>query len=248
VFFADVGHLNTQNPPEQWQAINDAGNAFLDRVFAGDGAGEDRVLAFRTHCVGGVNPGDEPLVSPDWDHVARGAVVAASSSSRTTTSVATAPADDVADEPVIPGLAIHRDCLTEPDLPSATTWTWTVPAPGFTMLGLPEVAVAYTLNGEADATPIFRLWDVGPDRNRILVTRGLWRIAAATDEPAYGFIKTKLFGNAWRFDPGHEIELEISQTDAPYFRPDNLPSSLTLIGPRVTLPVRESLTEELDAP
>jgi hypothetical protein len=32
-----------------------------------------------------------------------------------------------------------------------------------------------------------------------------------------------LSGNAWRFRPGHTVELELLQNDAGYLRADNLP-------------------------
>jgi hypothetical protein len=61
-----------------------------------------------------------------------------------------------------------------------------------------------------DATVIFKLWDVF-DGTKTLVTRGVWRLTPASDEMPSGEIRTKLFGNAWRFAPGHSIELGVSQ-------------------------------------
>ena len=73
---------------------------------------------------------------------------------------------------------------------------------------------------------------------KTLVTRGVWRLTAASDPMPAGEIRTKLFGNAWRFAPGHSLKLEVSQTDVPSFRPDNLPSSITFTDARLEVPVR----------
>jgi hypothetical protein len=43
-------------------------------------------------------------------------------------------------------------------------------------------------------------------------------------------------GNAWRFAPGHRLQLELTQTDATSFRPDNLPSSITVDAADLDLP------------
>ena len=44
---------------------------------------------------------------------------------------------------------------------------------------------------------------------------------------------------------GDTIELQVGQTDSPTFRPDNLPSSLTLSSLSLTLPTREQGTVAL---
>ena len=64
--------------------------------------------------------------------------------------------------------------------------------------------------------------------------------AGDTGEPDTGAIEVELFGNCWTFPAGHTIQLEIAQTDAPFLRPDNLPSSIALSSVRLTLPIRSS--------
>jgi predicted acyl esterase len=86
-----------------------------------------------------------------------------------------------------------------------------------------------------------KLWDVAPDGTKTLVTRGVYRLAEAGGDPGTGTIDTKLFGNMWHFTAGHLIQLQVTQVDAPYLRPDNIPSSIAFGSIRLVLPVREML-------
>jgi len=90
-----------------------------------------------------------------------------------------------------------------------------------------------------------KLWDVASDGTKTLVTRGEYRLAAAGGDPSSGTIDTKLYGNAWRFQPGHTIQLQLTQVDAPYLRMDNLASSISFGAIRLVLPVRESVRSTL---
>jgi hypothetical protein len=92
-----------------------------------------------------------------------------------------------------------------------------VPAEGLTMMGLPEV----TLTADPSAPDMYvaaRLWDVDPTAdppNQTLVTRGVWRLGG---EEAGQVVVLQLFGNAYRFRPGHEVKLELTADDAPAFK------------------------------
>jgi hypothetical protein len=232
------------NPAAQWNAINNRANEFLADVLSGQQPRSGGVLAFPTDCTG-QNPAGDPETSSDWDHLAHGALVATSSSSRGTTSFATNPAAGILSDPVIVGQP--NVCAVESDLPGTAAWKWPVPDTGFTLLGLPKVSVSYSMTGE-DATAVFKLWDVAPSGLKTLVTRGVYRLTHATDPMPEGALSTKLFGNDYRFEAGHEIELEVSQTDAPFFRPDNFPSTITFASLRLALPIREGVTQHIGAP
>ena len=47
-----------------------------------------------------------------------------------------------------------------------------------------------------------------------------------------------LNGSAWRFRSGNRLRLELAQDDAPYVKASTQPSSLTLTGTTLQLPVR----------
>jgi hypothetical protein len=233
--FGDVGHSNAQNPAWEWKQINDRANQFVAAsVGRKSSKFGDQTMVFVTSCPAATDPG-QPITGP-WDRMARGSVVAGVAPGAVTTSPDPNAADGAATDPIA-----HAGCLTETSGPmSGVAQAWAVPASGLTLLGLPEVVLPYDLAG-ADASVALKLWDVAPDGTKTLVTRGAYRLATAGGDPAQGTMDVKLNGNAWWFEPGHRIELQVAQVDAPYLRPDNLPSSIAFGAGQFVMPVRESL-------
>jgi dienelactone hydrolase len=232
--FGDLGHSNAQNPPYQWEHINTQGNQFLNSFVLGQGQSTPttHALAFVTHCPEAEGP-KPTLEGTSWDQMAEGRVTATGAGSRTTTSSPPDP-EELQTDPILQ----MDTCLTNGTSAKPGTWTWEVGNDGFTLLGLPEVKVAYAMTG-ADATVAFKLWDLPPAGDKVMVDRGVYRLSVAGGDPVNDTIDLDLFGNAWQFEPGHRIQLQISQTDAAYLRPDNLPSSITWSNPQLTLPVRQ---------
>ena len=59
------------------------------------------------------------------------------------------------------------------------------------------------------------------------------------NDSATGTLRLPLYGNHWRLEPGHRIRLDLTQVDAPTYRPSNLPSSLQFpTGVTLVLPTR----------
>jgi hypothetical protein len=175
-------------------------------------------------------------ITGTWDRLARGVVVADVAAGAATTSPDPNVADGAATDPIV-----HSGCLTaQPGAQSGVVRSWKVPTTGFTLLGLPELIAPYSLQC-VDATLAFKLWDVAPDGTKTLVTRGAYRLALAGGDAAVGTIDVKLNGNAWRFEPSHVIQLQLTQVDAPYLRMDNLASTISFGAIRLILPARESM-------
>jgi predicted acyl esterase len=233
--FGDVGHSNAQNPDWEWRQINDRANQFVaaavGKKTAGKAAAE--TMVFLTDC-----PATTESRSPitgTWDRLARGTEVGTIPPGAVTTSPDPNATDGAATDPIV-----HSGCLTgQAGSESGVVGSWTVPPSGFTLLGLPHVVAPYALAG-VDAALALKLWDVADDGTKTLVSRGAYRLAQAGGDPATGAIDVKLFGNAWRFEPGHLIQLQLTQVDAPYLRMDNLASSIAYGEIRLVLPVRES--------
>ena len=87
----------------------------------------------------------------------------------------------------------------------------------FRMLGMPRVVFTADPSGD-EMYVAARLWDVdrgdpmtGEDDVQTLVTRGVYRLDG-TEEQEVSF---QLFGNAYEFDAGHEIKLELTADDSP---------------------------------
>jgi len=107
---------------------------------------------------------------------------------------------------------------------------------GITLIGSPTVIGNLSVTGARpqDAQIAARLWDVDPEAGtRRLVARGLYRPGP---EPRQVW---QLHPAAWRFAPGHEIELELLGNDAPYSRPSNDPFEIEVSRLRLRLPVRQ---------
>lgn len=250
VFLSDLGH-GSQNPPEQatylWKQVRNFFDAHL-------GAGTEDVAAaasFPTVCRGGAAwpvpplnppppPPSHPVVGDNWDTLVRQNRLTFSSEALLETN---SWSSDVVEEAASDPMSNIGRCVERPANSSASgaTWRWSVEDP-FTMLGLPSVTLPYKMTGE-DATIVAKLWDVGLDGKKLLVTRGVYRLSPTlTDgndgvQPvSSGQLTFKLFGNHWSFEKGHEIELELGQLDRPFFRPDNLPSSIVYDGVDLKVP------------
>jgi hypothetical protein len=237
-----VGHSNAQNPAWEWRQINDRTNQFVStaigRRTSGKPAGDATV--YLTSCPAATT--SQQPITGTWDRLARGTILATVAAGAATTSPDPNSADGQAADPIV-----HSGCLSEPSgSESGFVRSWAVPSAGFTLVGLPQLTAVYALSG-VDATVAFKLWDVAPGGTKTLVTRGEYRLAVVGGDPASGTIETKLYGNAWRFVPGHLVQLQVTQLDAPYLRPDNLASAIGYGAIRLLLPVRESVRTTLVA-
>lgn len=236
MLLGDIGH-GAQNPPEQnkyfWQQ---AGN-FIDTHLGVAAEGVPSAAAsFSTLCP---RTGRHvPLTSDNWDTLVKASPRTFASAAlplRQTASLSSDVEEEMASEP----FANAGRCIERPAEKSASGafWRWRVDSQ-FTMLGLPSVTLPYKMTGE-DATVVVKLWDVGPegpDQKKLLVTRGVYRLSAPGQPASSGSLTFQLFGNHWRFVEGHTIELEVGQLDRPFLRPDNIPSSITYEGVKLSMP------------
>jgi hypothetical protein len=76
---------------------------------------------------------------------------------------------------------------------------------------------------------------VFPGGEAVMIDRGVRRVTAPS-----GTVTYQLQGNGWRFGPGHSVRIEIAQDDDPYLKASNVPSSATLTGVTLEIPVRET--------
>jgi predicted acyl esterase len=231
----DIGHSNAQNPIVQWQPIFDLANRFLDHYLLGAAPKPtSQAYSFQTHCP--VARAAQTPVTGTWDRLARGTASGTGAGPATTSSPDPNPQDGPDSDPIV-----NAGCLTEPPGvtdPGGAYFTWSAPSAGFTMIGLPTLTVRYALSG-VDAAVGLKLWDVAADGSRTLVTRGVYRLTSSSPTSS-GTISLKLYGNHWAFAPGHRIQLQLTQADAPSLRPDNLPSQITWSSLRLVIPSRQA--------
>jgi len=102
----------------------------------------------------------------------------------------------------------------------------------FTMLGMPIVQARIRTKGRGGFIAA-RLWDVHGGR-QTLVSRGVYRLR----DDQRGKILFELFGNGWRFAPGHTAKLELLGRDPNYLRTSNFGFSVRVTRASVELPGR----------
>ncbi len=128
-----------------------------------------------------------------------------------------------------------RGCIHAGATPPPGVATYRAPVRrAFTTAGLPRLRIEYTAI-TPDIELNSRLWDVAPDGTWTLVDRGAYR--AVSPDPTGDVAAYEMFGNSWRFRPGHQILLEILQDDSSYLRRDNFASTAMIGDVTLTLPV-----------
>ncbi|MEO6206269.1 MAG: CocE/NonD family hydrolase [Mycobacteriales bacterium] len=229
MMLGDVGHSAGSNKLTVNAAFNDQTAAFFDRHLLGKGATRPRgsVVAYTTTCPAAA-PDGGPFAAPSWNALHPKAVVFGLAAPQTIL----APVGGASVSPQLDPIANSDSCKTVRAADGPGTAVYTLPSKGFTLLGLPTIktTVATTgTGGQLDG----RLWDVAPDGTQLLVSRGGYRLL---DNQA-GPVVFQLHGNGYRFAPGHTVKLELTGSDAPYFRPSNSPFSVTVSGTTLSLPV-----------
>ena len=105
------------------------------------------------------------------------------------------------------------------------------------MIGATEVTAQFSASPGASGVELnARLYDVFPNGQAVLVDRGPRRVSNA--EAQSGSVSFELHGNGWRFPPGHRIRIELAQDDDPFLKVSSVPSSLTLTGVDLAIPIR----------
>ena len=241
VAMADVGHPRAQNPPEHWQALNTRANLFLREHIGGSHEQRTGVWSLPTVCRGSA---PSPVAARTPEALASGRLTVAFRTPGTQTlGSGTGDPDGVAGDPVFGGTLFPEqgECRRSqaPTHPGRYTATSTPLRRTTTYVGLGEVVVPYTLAGTA-ATLNARVWDVAPDGEALLVTRGSYRLSVpAYDTPA-GTLRLPLFGNHWRLEAGHRLRLDLASVDQPTFKPNTANGTVAFSPPTLVLPTRES--------
>jgi dienelactone hydrolase len=160
----------------------------------------------------------------------------------TTTSDAEPNPHSLSADPVGNQASNGNDCVAETGPPGPGVASYlSDPLPSDqTMIGATRVQIGFSFSGDADQSGLqlnSRLYDVFPDGTAVLVDRGTRRISSA--EAAQGQVAYELHANGWRFPEGHRIRIEVAQDDHPFVQVSSVPSSTSLDGVSLHIPVRE---------
>ena len=248
--FGDLGHPRGSNKLNTFTQFNAQGSAFFDYWLRGRGKplAPGSVSVMTQTCPAPtqkpppavVPPAGGPYRASSWRALSPGAVRASSAAKQT---VLSADSDAALGSQFTFILGTTDACLTVPKTTSAGAAYYTVDAKRpFTLLGLPAIRATVAVKGTY-AQLAARLWDIDPDGQQRLISRGVRRLTANQE----GTIHWLLSGNGYRVQSGHQVRLELLGSDftaktpfqVPMYRPSNGSFSVDVSKLSLVLPTRE---------
>jgi predicted acyl esterase len=246
LFFGDFGHDYAAERVDEWDAAHASMNAFVDHYLRP--ARTRRAPAFDvTSAVTRCLAPDAPmrlLRASRWARLHPYSVRLSAGASPVVSNSAVVTSVGMATDPVsgasLPTPGAYKGCRKLS--PAATdgnaaTYSWVLPR-GLLLAGGPVLDVVFGTTGP-DTELNVRVWDVAPGGSvQGLVSRGTYR---SLDGPAAGGLRARfqLAPQAYRFEPGHSLKVEITANDFPYHQTSNVPALLTVERVDVDLPLAE---------
>jgi predicted acyl esterase len=230
----DLGHSPAANKENTDHAFNEEGARFFEAKLQHTGAApaSGSVTAYTQTCPTAA-PAGGPYAAGEWSKLHPHALAFGSSAAQSFTSaggdpVIAAELDPIAleEEPESAGACTTVKAETESD-----TANYTMLSKGFTLMGMPTVtATIKTLGPFGELAS--RLWDVLPNGEQRLVSRGVYRLT----ENQTGTVTFQLHGNGYEFAAGDTVKLQLLGRDAPYYRASNGAYTIEVSNLTVSLP------------
>ena len=231
LFLMDDGHDRSQNKAADEALFLQRENAWFDHYLKGEGAApSSSVEALTTTCPKEA-ASEGPYKAADWQSLSPGEIKLDGTAAQTIVPGSGDPNIGKAFDPI----AGSGACATASgaDQPGTANYRLQVPAAGFTLLGSPTI-VADIATTNVDSELAARLLDVLPNGEERLVARGLLRPGSGGTGTVF-----QLHPQGYRFAGGDTAKLELLPSDAPYARPSNLQTPITVSNLRLKLPVLE---------
>jgi predicted acyl esterase len=236
-FFGDVGHAYAHNPLDVWQQAHNQSNAFLQAALQASSFAQLRQLfpqptitADTTRCVAGQTL--QTFAANSFGAISTSSLSFTSSAAMNTVSSNVVTPESGQSDPIVTMNKCVVEATSQSD-PNQASYTFPVSAPA-TLIGGPVVTVNATVTGTS-AELAARLWDVDSAGNQALITRSVYRLEESAPSTNVS-LKFELWPNAWQLCAGHSVKLELTQDDAPTWRPDNLASSISVSNIGLSLP------------
>jgi predicted acyl esterase len=234
LMLGDLGHAPASNKENTDHAFNEEGAAFFAAKLRHEGTAprSGGVTAYIQTCPKSA-PADGPYAARTWAKLHPHAVTFGSAAPQTFTSAGGNPLiaaefDPIAEQESESGGNACKEVKAETE-PDAATYTMS--SPGYTLMGLPTVTANVKTVGPFGEIAA-RLWDVLPDGQQRLISRGVYRLG----ESQTGAITFQLHGNGYDFPAGDTVKLELLGRDAPYYRASNGSFSVEVSGLSISLP------------
>ncbi len=231
LFLMDDGHARSQNKAADEALFLTRLNAWFDHYLKGAGAAPSSSAEALTTTCPAAAPSEGPFKAADWQSLSPGEIRFGDAVSKTVLPTAGDPSIGTSFDPI----AGSGACATASGADQAGTANYrlAVPAAGFTLLGSPTVIADLGTTGSGSELAA-RLLDVLPDGKERLVARGLLRPGGGGNDAVF-----QLHPQGYRFAGGDTVKLELLPSDAPYARPSNLQTPITVSNLELRLPVRE---------
>lgn len=238
MYLGDWGHPNAQNKADETVYMLDAVNRWLDFYLKARGKAPKLDVEARTTECDSEQMGDLYRAS-SWDALKAGtipleAVSISGSLDSTAVDAHAAQLDPVplSDRSEWGECRVTDSTVTDGNLADSVP----VGAAGATMLGMPELSFVADPSA-ADMYVAARLWDVDPATGeQTLVTRGVYRLDSSGAPENVDF---QLWGNAWNFEPGHEVKLELTANDEPSFKRSSTDGTIAISDVSLELPAAD---------
>jgi len=231
-FLGDVGHSYADNPASVWQKAHNASNAWLSAVLDSRTPSAPRFTAVSAACVSGQS--SHVFTGSSFGQLATSTSTFTKAASQSTTSSNSATVEGAKTDPIA-----NSGCRTMAASQSDTneaSYAFPVTSPEV-LIGGAVVKVTAAITGSSGEIAA-RLWDVDSSGNQTLVARTVYRLEEGTSPVTTATLLFELWPNAWQFQSGHQVKLELTQDDSPVWRPDNESSSITFSNLTLSLPVR----------
>lgn len=231
LFEMDDGHARSQNKAADEALFLQRENAWFDHYLKGEGPEPtSSVEALTTTCPSN-SASEGPYKADNWEGLSPGEIQVDGVAAQTIVPGAGDPNIGKAFDPI----ATADACATASgaDQTGVANYHLPVPAPGFTLLGSPTIT-ADLATTNVDSELAARLLDVLPNGEERLVARGLLRPGSGGTAVVF-----QLHPQGYRFAGGDTAKLELLPSDAPYARPSNAQTPITVSNLRLRLPVLE---------
>jgi predicted acyl esterase len=213
LMFGDLGHSRGANKENTDHAFNEEAASFFAAKLQSVGTvpPNGSVTAYTQTCPSSA-PGGGPFTAKTWSKLHPHAVTISTETAQTFTSAGGNATISSEFDPI----ANTNGCKTVKAEEEPDTANYKVTSTGFTLLGLPTITAVIRTTGPFGEL-VGRLWDVLPNGEQRLVSRGVYRL----EENQAGPVTFQLHGNGYEFAAGDTVKLQLLGRDAPYYRASN---------------------------
>jgi ABC-2 type transport system ATP-binding protein len=246
-YFGDIGHPRASNKPEEMDYVLGLIRPWLRSILINNTVPASKIYAARTTRRSEPFSGDV-LTVDDWSQLSSRTVSKNfDGPPRPLVNPATFAYSGATWDPfVMEGAEMLKPYAEAPPAPVIvpTSYASFYASPsdfGETTLlisGKPTVTIDGFVVGHRVQLDV-RLIDESTPGSDYMITRGTYTLVTGRPgQRTHQKIEIPTYGNRWRVEAGHRIRLEISNVDAPYITPSREPSTTTITGVTLQLPLQ----------